>query len=111
MEIIGKLEIEETEKPNEVEIEGCKIKFGPKIIIYPDFAPTVTELKEKLMNMKNKIKMTNNSTLVLKKDVKIEEGINLKGFCEIEKDEKMVDCHNEKNKIYIKLEEGAGTIY
>ena len=111
MEIIGKLEIEETEKPNEVEIEGCKIKFGPKIIIYPDFAPTVTELKEKLMNMKNKIKMTNNSTLVLKKDVKIEEGINLKVFCEIEKDEKMVDCHNEKNKIYIKLEEGAGTIY
>ena len=111
MEIIGKLEIEETEKPNEVEIEGCKIKFGPKIIIYPDFAPTVTELKEKLMNMKNKIKMANNSTLVLKKDVKIEEGINLKGFCEIEKDEKMVDCHNEKNKIYIKLEEGAGTIY
>lgn len=111
MEIIGKLEIEETEKPNEVEIEGCKIKFGPKIIIYPDFAPTVTELKEKLMKMKNKIKMTNNSTLVLKKDVKIEEGINLNGFCEIEKDEKMVDCHNEKNKIYIKLEEGAGTIY
>ena len=111
MEIIGKLEIEETEKPNEVDIEGCQIKFGPKIIIYPDFAPTVTELKEKLMDMKNKIKMTNNSTLVLKKDVKIEEGINLNGFCEIEKDEKMVDCHNEKNKIYIKLEEGAGTIY
>ena len=111
MEIIGKLEIEETEKPNEVEIEGCKIKFGPKIIIYPDFAPTVTELKEKLMNMKNKIKMTNNSTLVLKKDVKIEEGIILNGFCEIEKDEKMVDLHNDKNKIYIKLEEGAGTIY
>ena len=111
MEIIGKLEIEETEKPNEVDIEGCQIKFGPKIIIYPDFAPTVTELKEKLMNMKNKIKMTNNSTLVLKKDVKIEEGIILNGFCEIEKDEKMVDLHNDKNKIYIKLEEGAGTIY
>ena len=111
MEIIGKLEIEETEKPNEVDIEGCQIKFGPKIIIYPDFAPTVTELKEKLMNMKNKIKMTNNSTLVLKKDVKIEEGIILNGFCEIEKDEKIVEMHNDKNKIYIKLEEGAGTIY
>ena len=111
MEIIGKLEIEETEKPNEVDIEGCQIKFGPKIIIYPDFAPTVTELKEKLMNMKNKIKMTNNSTLVLKKDVKIEEGIILNGFCEIEKDEKMIDLHNEKSKIYVKLEEGAGTIY
>ena len=111
MEIIGKLEINNTEKENEIDVEGCKIKFGPKIIIYPDFAPTVSELKEKLMNMKNKIRMTNNSTLVLKKNVKIEEGINLDGFYEVEKDEKIVDCHNEKNKIYIKLEEGAGTIY
>ena len=60
MEIIGKLEINNTEKENEIDVEGCKIKFGPKIIIYPDFAPTVSELKEKLMNMKNKIRMTNN---------------------------------------------------
>ena len=111
MEIIGKLEIEENEKGNEVEIEGCKIKFGPKIIIYPEFAPTVSELKEKLLSMKKNIKMTNNSTLVLKKDVKIEEGINLNGFYEIEKDEKMVDCHNEKKKMYVKLEGEAGEIY
>ena len=111
MEIIGKLEINNTEKENEIDVEGCKIKFGPKIIIYPDFAPTVSELKEKLMNMKNKIRMTNNSTLVLKKDVKIEEGINLDGFYEVEKDEKMVDCNNKKNKIYVALKPEEGKIY
>ena len=111
MEIIGKLEINNTEKENEIDVEGCKIKFGPKIIIYPDFAPTVSELKEKLMNMKNKIRMTNNSTLVLKKNVKIEEGINLDGFYEVEKDEKMVDCNNKKNKIYVALKPEEGKIY
>ena len=111
MEIIGKLEINNTEKENEIDVEGCKIKFGPKIIIYPDFAPTVSELKEKLMNMKNKIRMTNNSTLVLKKNVKIEEVINLDGFYEVEKDEKMVDCNNKKNKIYVALKPEEGKIY
>ena len=111
MEIIGKLEVNNTEKENEIDVEGCKIKFGPKIIIYPDFAPTVSELKEKLMNMKNKIRMTNNSTLVLKKNVKIEEGINLDGFYEVEKDEKMVDCNNKKNKIYVALKPEEGKIY
>ena len=111
MEIIGKLEIEETEKANEVDIEGCKIKFGPKIIIYPEFSPTVSELRDKLMNMKKNIKMTNNSTLILKKDVKIEEGIILNGYYEIEKDEKMVECNNKKNKMYIELKDDNGKIY
>ena len=111
MEIIGKLEIQETEKANEIEVEGCKIKFEPKIIIYPEFSPTVTELRDKLNNMKGKIKMTNNSTLVLKKDVKIEEGINLDGFYEVVKDEKLVECNNKKNKIYVKLEGENGEIY
>ena len=55
--------------------------------------------------------MTNNSTLVLKKDVKIEEGINLDGFYEVVKDEKLVECNNKKNKIYVKLEGENGEIY
>ena len=111
LEIIGKLEIDQTEKENELNIEECKIKFGPKIIIYPEFAPTVTKLRDKLLKMKKKIKMTNNSTLILKKDVNIEEGINLDGFYEVEKDEKMVECNNKKNKIYIELKENEGKIY
>ena len=111
LEIIGKLEIDQTEKENELNIEECKIKFGPKIIIYPEFAPTVTELRDKLLKMKKKIKMTNNSTLILKKDVNIEEGINLDGFYEVEKDEKMVECNNKKYIIYIELKENEGKIY
>ena len=111
LEIIGKLEIDQTEKENELNIEECKIKFGPKIIIYPEFAPTVTELRDKLLKMKKKIKMTYNSTLILKKDVNIEEGINLDGFYEVEKDEKMVECNNKKYKIYIELKENEGKIY
>ena len=111
LEIIGKLEIDQTEKENELNIEECKIKFGPKIIIYPEFAPTVTELRDKLLKMKKKIKMTNNYTLILKKDVNIEEGINLDGFYEVEKDEKMVECNNKKYKIYVELKENEGKIY
>ena len=111
LEIIGKLEIDQTEKENELNIEECKIKFGPKIIIYPEFDPTVTELRDKLLKMKKKIKMTNNSTLILKKDVNIEEGINLDGFYEVEKDEKMVECNNKKYKIYVELKENEGKIY
>ena len=111
LEIIGKLEIDQTEKENELNIEECKIKFGPKIIIYPEFAPTVTELRDKLLKMKKKIKITNNSTLILKKDVNIEEGINLDGFYEVEKDEKMVECNNKKYKIYVELKENEGKIY
>ena len=111
LEIIGKLEIDQTEKENELNIEECKIKFGPKIIIYPEFAPTVTELRDKLLKMKKKIKMTNNSTLTSKKDANIEEGINLDGFYEVEKDEKMVECNNKKYKIYVELKENEGKIY
>ena len=111
MEIIGKLEIKETEKENEIEVENCKIIFGPKIIIYPEFSPTVTELRDKLTFMKGNIKMTNNSTLVLKKDVKIEEGINLDGYYEVVKDEKLVECNNKKNKIYVELKGDNGEIY
>ena len=55
--------------------------------------------------------MTNNSTLVLKKDVKIEEGINLDGYYEVVKDEKLVECNNKKNKIYVELKGDNGEIY
>ena len=110
-EIIRKLEIVENEKENEVVIEECSIKFGPKIVIYPSFAPTVSELRDKLNHMKKNIKMTNNSTLVLKNDVNIEEGIDLDGYYTVEKDEKMVECKNKKNIVYIALKEGEGEIY
>ena len=110
-DILGKLEIVENEPENEVVVDECKIKFGPKIIVYPSFAATVTELRDKLNHMKKNIKMTQNSTLVLKNDVNIEEGIDLDGCYIVEKDEKMVECKNKKNVVYVALKEGEGKIY
>ena len=87
-EICGKLEVVNTEPENELNIGGCTVKFGPKIIIYPSYAPTISELKEKLQKMKKGIRMTNNSTLILKNDINIEEGIDLDGYLVVDKDEK-----------------------
>ena len=100
-EIIGKLEIIKNGPDNEITIGGCKVNFGPKIIIYPSFAPTVTELRDKLLHMKQKIRMTNNSTLILKNDIIIDEGIDLDGYIIIDKNQKdLVVCKNHK-KLYI----------
>ena len=96
-EIIGKLEIVKTEPDNIINIGGFKVNFGPKIIIYPSFAPTVSELRDKLLHMKQKIRMTNNSTLILKNDVLIEEGIDLDGYLIIDKKVKnFLVCKNHK---------------
>ena len=51
-EIIGKLEIIKKEPENELIIQDNRINFGPKIIIYPSFAPTLLELNSKLNEMK-----------------------------------------------------------
>ena len=111
-EVIGKLEIVKTEPQNELVIGDCDISFGPKIIIYPSFAATVTELRDKLNHMKQKIKMTNNSTLILKNDVMIEEGIDLDGYLLVDKDLKdYVVCKNKKNVMYRLLKEGEGKDY
>ena len=111
-DIIGKLEIVENEPGNELVIGGCPVKFGPKIIIYPSFAPTVSELRDKLSHMKHKIRMTNNSTLILKNDIIIDEGINLDGYLIIDKNEKnFIFCKNQKKIIYSLLKKGEGKIH
>ena len=111
-EVIGKLEIINNEPPNELIIGDCKVTFGPKIIIYPSFAATVTELRDKLKHMKKNIKMTNNSTLILKNDVMIDEGIDLDGYLIVDKDLKdYVICKNKNNVIYHLLKEDEGKNY
>ena len=111
-EVLGKLEVVETEPPNQLTIEDCKITFGPKIIIYPSFAATVTELRDKLNHMKQKIKMTNNSTLILKNDINIDQGIDLDGYLIVDKDLKdYIVCKNKKNVMYRLLKEGEGKNY
>ena len=111
-EICGKLEVIETEPENELVIGGYKVKFGPKIVIYPSFAPTISELKYKLSQMKKGIKMTNNSILILKNDINIEEGIDLDGYLIVDKDQKdLVVCKNQKRIVYSLLKKGQGQIY
>ena len=108
-EICGKLEVIKTEPENEIIIEGLHIKFGPKIIIYPSYAPTISELKLKLSKMKQGIKMTNNSTLILKNDINIEQGIDLDGYLIVDKNQKdLVMCKNKKRIVYslLKIDEG-----
>ena len=62
--------------------------------------------------MKGKIKMTINSTLILKNDINIEEGVDLNGNLTIEKDVKeLVKCDNKKRWIYNVLKENEGKIY
>ena len=112
-DVLGKLEIINTEPENSVMIEDdIKITFGPKIVIYPSFAASVTELRDKLNHMKGKITMTNNSTLVLKNDIMIDEGIDLDGYLVVDKDEKdYIVCKNKQYKMYRKLKEGEGENY
>ena len=94
---------------DEITIGGLSVKFGPKIIIYPSYAPTISELKEKMSKMKKGIKMTNNSILILKNDINIEEGIDLDGYLVVDKDEKdLVVCKNKKRVIYNLLKTGEG---
>ena len=112
IESFGKLEIVQDEEPVQVEVEGCIFKFGPRIIIYPSFAASISELKEKMEKMKGKIRMTINSVLILKNDITIEEGVDLNGFLTIDKDEKeLVKCHNKKIYKYYALKNDQGTIY
>ena len=111
-EIIGKLEVVNDEPENELTILDCNVKFGPKIIIYPSFAPTVSELRDKLTHMKKNIKMTNNSTLILKNDIIIDEGIDLDGYLIVDKDQKdFIECKNKNKIIYRLLKDGEGKIY
>jgi UDP-sugar pyrophosphorylase len=111
-DVLGKLEIINTEPENSVMIEDLKITFGPKIIIYPSFAASVTELRDKMNHMKKNIRMTNNSTLVLKNDITIDEGIDLDGYLVVDKDAKdYIICKNKRNIMYRKLKEGEGENY
>ena len=111
-DVLGKLEVINTETENTVIIEDCKITFGPKIIIYPSFAASVTELRDKLNHMKKNIRMTNNSTLILKNDIMIDEGIDLDGYLVVDKNEKdFIVCKNNKKIMYRILKEGEGENY
>ena len=108
---LWKLEVVEDEEAVQVVVEDCVFKFGPRIIIYPSFATSISELKEKMSKMKGKIRMTINSTLFLKNDIVIEEGAYLDGNLTIDKDEKeLVKCNNKKRCEYYAFKPNEGKI-
>ena len=66
----------------------------------------------KLSQMKKGIRMINNSILILKKDINIEEGIDLDGYLIVDKALKdLIICKNQKRVIYSLLQKGQGTVY
>ena len=108
-EILQHFEVNQTEPETDLEIEGQHVKFGPRIIIEPSFAPTLSELKEKI---KHKITVTTNSTLILRNNVQIEKDIFVDGIYVVDKDVKEeVKCTNKKKDNYVVLKPGEGKIY
>ena len=108
-EILQHFEVNQTEPETDLEIEGQHVNFGPRIIIEPSFAPTLSELKEKI---KHKITVTTNSTLILRNNVQIEKDIFVDGIYVVDKDVKEeVKCTNKKKDNYVVLKPGEGKIY
>ncbi|MCQ2821335.1 MAG: UTP--glucose-1-phosphate uridylyltransferase, partial [archaeon] len=108
-DILGVCSVDETEPQYEVEVNGCKIPFTPKILIYPYFAATLGELKEKI---KGKITIGNRSTLILKEDVSIEKDLKVDGIFTVDKNiTEETKCENKKRHCYITLKEGEGENY
>ena len=107
-DILGKLTIENTEPECDLEIEGTHVKFGPKIIIYPSFASTVSELKDKV---KANIKVTNNSTLILKNDIEITKDVDVDGIAVIEDETQDFRIHNKERHHFAPLKPGEGKNY
>ncbi len=107
-DILGKLTIENTEPEMDLEIEGTHVKFGPKIIIYPSFASTVSELKDKI---KGKIKLTNNSTLILKNDFILNKDVDVDGIAIIDGKNKDFRVKNKERHVFCLLKPGEGKNY
>jgi UDP-sugar pyrophosphorylase len=111
-EILNKMEIVKTEEfPREkVEIFGCEISFGPKVVVFPEFATCLTELKNKL---NGKISLTNSSTLILEDGEDI-HNLNLNGFIRIDNSTEIKNdmiIENSKRINYIALEGNEGENY
>ena len=107
-DILGKLTIDNTEPELDLEIEGTHVKFGPKIIIYPSFASTVSELKDKV---KANIKVSNNSTLILKGDFVLTKDVDVDGIAVIDDKTKDFRVTNKQRHVFDLLKPGEGKNY
>lgn len=106
-DILNKLEIirEDEIQQEKVNVHGVNISFGPKLVIFPNFAVTISELKELI---KGKINFTNNSVLLLKGGNKL-NNLHLNGFLSInESHEEDLIVENATKYQFIPLKDGEG---
>lgn len=112
-DVLGILEVVRTDEIQEekVNILGIDITFGPKIVVFPEFAVTLHELREKISG---KINVTNRSNLLLETLEGKILNLNLDGMLRITKELKIEDNMIVENNIryrLIALKEGEGENY
>jgi UDP-sugar pyrophosphorylase len=106
-DILHKLEVTPGVK-SDVEVLGVKVEFGPRIVFYPSFAVTLAELSEKI---EGKIKISEDSTLVVKgSDSKI-VNLELEGFLSVENEKVEGSLKNSIRYKFVELSEGEGENY
>lgn len=97
LEILNKITINDSEK-EDVEICGSKIQFGPKIIISPFFAFSLSQLKEKF---NGHLTISGKSSLVIKGSAIINKDLKLDGHLTLES---KLEEGEYTSKNYIKFE-------
>jgi UDP-sugar pyrophosphorylase len=112
-DVLGKLKITENSQSEQkvsssVEVLGTTVHFGAKVIIYPSFAVTVQELKEKIQD---EIQMTEDSTLILEGDETIVQDLNLEGTLHAKNEIVKGELKNNQKYVYTPLKEGEGHNY
>ncbi len=112
-DVLGKLEVVRSNEivEEKVNIMGIDINFGPKIVISPEFALTLNDLRE---NITGKINITNRSVLLFESLKGKIQNLSLDGFLNITKELKIEDHINEENNMrchFIELKEGEGENY
>jgi len=112
-DILGKLEIISDDNLNKNDfscnILGVDVNFGPKIVILPSFAVTLTEIKNQI---KGHIQLTESSTLVFLGQNTVIQNVSLDGYLEIfQSSEEDIICNNRIRYCYIPLSPGEGENY
>jgi UDP-sugar pyrophosphorylase len=106
-DVLGVLKVEGGEVDT-INIQGIDVTFGPKVVLYPSFAFTLAELKDKVTDLV----VTNNSTLIVEGSGSLIKGLQLDGFLKISNE--VVENKTVKNDVrvnYHALKEDEGENY
>jgi UDP-sugar pyrophosphorylase len=95
-------------EPDTVKINDVEISFGPKIVIYPSFAFTLSGLRSKISNLK----ITYNSTLIIEGQESAIKDISIEGYSKISNQVYTDKTIKNSNSVkYVALKEGEGQNY